>query len=585
MALTKVSYSMISDSPINPKDFGAVGDGVADDSSAIQAALDTALTTSGAVLLPQGTYRVASQLRIPTGVTLFGITHPSGTFINQNESITDTVTASIYVDFGQGTPNPTDSASYTVYYNAAAVVMANSSKISNIAFWYPNQVKTGSPYTYGPAITAEYSVTNVSIENINLGNSYVGIDISRNNVGTNISHICGTPLYKGIVCDCCVDPPSVNNVDFNGFYIYGTGAWPANNLTFWIADNGIALQVGRVTWATFQDFFAYGYRYGVQFIQSTVDVTNGRVQAGLASNCNFENFGFDSCQSGFDSGIGNYKITISNSNIVARHPKDPTNPAKQSAAIRMSRPFPNTVLDASITVQNVRFWNCTQDVIYIKNYTNPRVIGCNADEVGSVTAAYFCMFDSCFGGEISGCYAAITAVKPGNGAINLRDCTSSKVINCTIKCEGSPYAGTAVEVQLASEYCQVAGNYSDMTGNVFVLTNGYYTNLVQDNSIENDIYTEADVVSNVLQLRPNARVIRLQPSTPITIDGITNWTKGSSLIIRCSTNAVTFTDDSGSVNVEDKMSLAGNFVTTFGDVLMLASLGSTGWYEVSRSAN
>jgi len=41
MALTKVSYSMINGAPANPLDFGAIGDGVADDTAAIQSVLNT----------------------------------------------------------------------------------------------------------------------------------------------------------------------------------------------------------------------------------------------------------------------------------------------------------------------------------------------------------------------------------------------------------------------------------------------------------------------------------------------------------------------------------------------------------------
>jgi len=48
MALTKVSYSMITGAPVNVKDFGAVGDGVKDDTDAIKAACDYLQQFAGA---------------------------------------------------------------------------------------------------------------------------------------------------------------------------------------------------------------------------------------------------------------------------------------------------------------------------------------------------------------------------------------------------------------------------------------------------------------------------------------------------------------------------------------------------------
>ena len=51
MALTLAHNRMISGAPNNVKDFGATGDGVTDDSAAIQAALDL----KGQVYIPAGT--------------------------------------------------------------------------------------------------------------------------------------------------------------------------------------------------------------------------------------------------------------------------------------------------------------------------------------------------------------------------------------------------------------------------------------------------------------------------------------------------------------------------------------------------
>lgn len=52
---------------VNVKDYGALGDGVNDDTSAIQAAIDEALTKKGTVYLPAGTYKVTSQLEVDGG--------------------------------------------------------------------------------------------------------------------------------------------------------------------------------------------------------------------------------------------------------------------------------------------------------------------------------------------------------------------------------------------------------------------------------------------------------------------------------------------------------------------------------------
>ena len=77
MALTKAHNRMIAGSPVNVVDYGAVGDGVTDDTAAIQAAIDAMNTAGGGtVYLPatgrDNAYKVTSSLTLEQSVHLVG---------------------------------------------------------------------------------------------------------------------------------------------------------------------------------------------------------------------------------------------------------------------------------------------------------------------------------------------------------------------------------------------------------------------------------------------------------------------------------------------------------------------------------
>ncbi|MFT8599513.1 MAG: glycosyl hydrolase family 28-related protein [Leuconostoc pseudomesenteroides] len=57
---------------INVKNFGAIGDGVTDDTRAIQKALDTFENVGGTVFIPQGTYKISDTLKVYQGTTIKG---------------------------------------------------------------------------------------------------------------------------------------------------------------------------------------------------------------------------------------------------------------------------------------------------------------------------------------------------------------------------------------------------------------------------------------------------------------------------------------------------------------------------------
>lgn len=65
---------MIKGAPFSVLDYGAVGDGAADDTAAIQAAVDACFATpnKGAVYLPAGNYKLTAAIDVPYGVSIYG---------------------------------------------------------------------------------------------------------------------------------------------------------------------------------------------------------------------------------------------------------------------------------------------------------------------------------------------------------------------------------------------------------------------------------------------------------------------------------------------------------------------------------
>jgi hypothetical protein len=67
---TRVPYSM-TDAPVNAKAFGAKGDGIANDTAAIQAAV-AACPSGGTLLLPPGKYKITDQILLTKPITVKG---------------------------------------------------------------------------------------------------------------------------------------------------------------------------------------------------------------------------------------------------------------------------------------------------------------------------------------------------------------------------------------------------------------------------------------------------------------------------------------------------------------------------------
>jgi len=84
---------------LNVRDFGAVGDGQADDTAAFQSTLDQCAAAGGGIVYaPTGRYRIATHLTIPRAVTLEGVFTAPPT-VNAYHDPADPAAAPLLIDF------------------------------------------------------------------------------------------------------------------------------------------------------------------------------------------------------------------------------------------------------------------------------------------------------------------------------------------------------------------------------------------------------------------------------------------------------------------------------------------------------
>src|SRR5579871_2466181 len=116
----------------NVMDYGATGNGVADDTQAIRSALAVASNGGGTVYMPAGTYYVTGTLTIPPGVEL------RGSFDDNHETASNGTVLEATGDAGTSNPGG-DPAFITIDANAG---------VRGITVFYPSQSLTSTPSTY-----------------------------------------------------------------------------------------------------------------------------------------------------------------------------------------------------------------------------------------------------------------------------------------------------------------------------------------------------------------------------------------------------------------------------------------------------
>ena len=253
-----------------PQQYGAVGDGITDDSAAFQSAMNAVYNSGGSgggvVFVPAGNYAFYTNLTIPTGVTLHGDwqdwTKTGGPLVG--------TTFKIYFGAGQSNGTP-------------FITMNHSTALRGVNIWYPNQNAASiTPYPFSIQVGSDSVVANVA-----LVNSYQGLTSGGDK--NILRTLVGSPLRLGIQMDQIFDVCHAEDVRFSPdvWPLAGLSNSPASGGTHaaWMRANGEGMRLLRVDGEMGFDTFISGYNIGIE----TVSATNGEPGVtfyhGAVTNC------------------------------------------------------------------------------------------------------------------------------------------------------------------------------------------------------------------------------------------------------------------------------------------------------------
>lgn len=284
---------------LDVRDFGAAGDGKADDTAAFQKALDACAKAGGGVVwAPRGVYLFRGRLNVPTGVTLAG----AFASVPAHNGIRDA-----------GLPKPGElGTAFFVTADAgtedapAFLTLNTDSTLKGVLIYYPDQKVDDVPTPYPWCVAMRGK--NPAILDVELLNPYNGIDASQNERHL-IRNVSGQPLRRGVWIDSIYDIGRVENVHFNPW-------WSTKPKLFeWQMANGEAFLFGRTDWQYVLNTFCFGYKVGYKFVATKAGATNG----------NFLGIGADDCFTALVvEQSAPFGILITNGEFVSFHGPDPT---------------------------------------------------------------------------------------------------------------------------------------------------------------------------------------------------------------------------------------------------------------------
>ena len=179
-----------------------------------------------------------------------------------------------YRDWGRNgsLPHGTTLEAYEGAHNASATpfifLQGSNVGLSGMSIVYPEQVDPTQAEPIEFPWTVRGAGDDVTVQNVFLVNSYLGIDLGTLPAGRHlIDNVYGNPLKTGIFVDKCYDVGRIRHIHFWNFWA-GTGPQVVGALQTWISANGATIILARTDWEVVDDVFSWGYAIGLKLVTS-----------------------------------------------------------------------------------------------------------------------------------------------------------------------------------------------------------------------------------------------------------------------------------------------------------------------------
>ena len=276
MSLTKVSYSMIRGAPVNVLDYGAVGNNVADDSDAIQ----DAINSGHEVFIPNGTYKITKTISLSPYVNVLGES-TSGVVINNTNN------AVFAFDYLPPTGNDINSGmvfAYMTINSKFGIRIGRSdgsfsaqAAVKNLHFHNLNITGTYVNEPTVPGGTDANAYTSVTASPAEMEGYGIGIQLSK--VLDSKVELCKIE-YLGVgvfLYGSDINTVELNRLNKNGWHLqyFGLDTWGGqskfkdNDCLYNVRPGGVYLY--NCIWATIEDNYFENYYASATFIISQFD--------------------------------------------------------------------------------------------------------------------------------------------------------------------------------------------------------------------------------------------------------------------------------------------------------------------------